>query len=244
MGNLFVVGIGPGDLRYMTEEAKAALTRSDLIVGYPAYLELVSDLIRDKETYATPMRGEIERCKKALEEAQEGKTVSIVCSGDAGVYGMASPVLELSPSYENVEISVVPGVTAALSGAAVLGAPLGNDFCVLSLSDLLTPWEWIEKRLRAAAMGDFNIAIYNPSSRKRKDHLSRACTILTEAGKPADTPCGIVRNIGRDGETYELMTLAQLKDTPVDMFTTVFIGSRATRVIDDKLVTLRGYRYE
>ena len=208
------------------------------------YLEL--DLIRDEfpceEYYATGMTQELDRCRWALEKARTSKRVALVCSGDAGVYGMASPLLELAPDYPDVAVEIVPGLTAALSGGAVLGAPLAHDFCVISLSDRLTPWEVIEKRLACAAMGDFCVALYNPSSKGRPDYLAKAVCILLENGKSADTVCGIVRNIGREGQTARILTLAQLKDTAVDMFTTVYIGNAATKQLGGRMVTPRGYR--
>ena len=188
------------------------------------------------------MTKEIDRCRWALETAQSGKTVALVCSGDAGVYGMASPILELAPNYPNVEIEVIPGLTAALSGGAVLGAPLAHDFCVISLSDRLTPWEIIEKRLACAAMGDFCVAIYNPSSKGRPDYLQRAVRILLQNGKSEETVCGIVRNIGRERQQSEIITLRELENKQVDMFTTVYIGNKATKNIESKMVTPRGYR--
>ena len=241
MAKLYIVGLGPGRPEGMTLEARAALDASDLLCGYGAYLELIAPLYPDKERFSTPMTQELERCRRALHEAQRGRTVALVCSGDAGVYGMASPVLELLPDYPGVEVEIVAGVTAALSGAAVLGAPLGHDFCVISLSDLLTPWEVIEKRLRCAAEGDFALALYNPSSRRRADRRQRACDILLAFRAP-DTPCGLVRNIGREGEEKRILPLLELREAEVDMFTTVFVGSSTTRVIGDRLVTPRGYR--
>ena len=241
MGKLYIVGLGPGKPDGMTLEARAALDTSELLCGYGAYLELLKPLYPDKERFSTPMTQELERCRRALDEARRGRTVALVCSGDAGVYGMASPVLELLPDYGGVEVEIVAGVTAALSGAALLGAPLGHDFCVISLSDLLTPWEVIETRLRCAAEGDFALALYNPSSRRRADRLQRACDILLGFRGP-DTPCGLVRNIGRDGEEKRILPLIELREAELDMFTTVFIGSSATRVIGDHLVTPRGYR--
>ena len=178
---LYVVGIGPGDQAYLTAQARHALEDAQVLVGYTVYVGLVSGMFPEKETYTTPMRREIDRCRWALEAAAGGKTVALVCSGDAGVYGMAGPVLQLAPEWPEVEIEVVPGVTAALSGAAVLGAPIGHDFCVISLSDLLTPWEVIENRLRCAAQGDFSICLYNPASHKRSDYLQKACDILQAA---------------------------------------------------------------
>ena len=238
---LYVVGLGPGKPDGMTLEARAALDRAELLCGYPAYLDLIAPLYPGKACYSTPMTQELARCRHALEEAAHGRTVALVCSGDAGVYGLASPVLELLPDYPGVEVEIVPGVTAALSGAASLGAPLGHDFCVISLSDLLTPWQQIEKRLRCAAEGDFAVVLYNPSSRRRREHLRKACDILLTF-RGAETPCGWVRNIGREGEEKALLTLGELREKELDMFTTVFIGSSATRLVGGSLVTPRGYR--
>lgn len=240
MNKLFLVGIGPGNAAGMTEAAKAALEQSEVLCGYTVYLELVKAQFPDKETYTTPMTRELERCQWAVDRAAEGKTVAMLCSGDAGVYGMAGPVLELAEG-RNVEIEVVPGVTAALSGAAILGAPLMHDFCVISLSDLLTPWETIARRLRCAAAGDFSIALYNPRSKKRPEHLRRACEILLEEKSP-DTVCGWVRNIGRTGQCHGLTTLGELGSLELDMFTTVFIGASTTKNVDGYMVTPRGYR--
>jgi precorrin-3B C17-methyltransferase len=164
----------------------------------------------------------------------------MVCSGDPGIYGMAGLCYELSPEFPEVTLEVIPGVSSANGGAAMLGAPLMHDFAVISLSDLMTPWEQIETRLRCAAQGDFVICLYNPSSKKRVDYLRRACAILLEEKSP-DTPCGYVENIGREGESYTLCSLAQLQEEQVNMFTTVYIGNRSTKVIGGKLVTPRGY---
>ena len=240
MGKLFVVGLGPGGSEGMTYEARAALDHCALLCGYGPYLELLRPLYPDRETFSTPMTKELERCRYALGQARLGKTAALVCSGDAGVYGMASPVLELLPEYPGVEVEIVAGVTAALSGAALLGAPLGHDFCVISLSDLLTPWDVIEKRLRCAAEGDFALALYNPSSRRRADRLQRACDILLRFRAP-ETPCGLARSVGREGEETRLLALRELREAALDMFTTVFVGSSTTRVIGGKLVTPRGY---
>ena len=240
MNKVFVVGLGPGNSQFLTGEAMAALEAAEVLCGYTVYVDLVAPLFPGKETYTTPMKKEIDRCRWALETAQSGRTVAMVCSGDAGVYGMAGPILELAPQYPEVEVAVVPGVTAALSGGAVLGAPLGHDFCVISLSDLLTPWEVIEKRLACAAAGDFSLCLYNPASHKRKDHLQRACDILLKE-KSGDTLCGWVRNIGREGQEFHLLTLSQLRDTELDMFCTVFIGSSTTREVAGRMVTPRGY---
>ena len=242
MNKVYIVGIGPGGAAFMTQQARAALDAADVLCGYTAYIGLVKDLYPGKQTVTTPMRRELDRCRAALEMAQSSQTVAMICSGDAGVYGMAAPLLELAENYPGVEIEIVPGVTAALSGAAVLGAPLGHDFCVVSLSDLLTPWPVIEKRLRSAAEGDFCICLYNPGSHKRTDSLKKACDILIDAGKSPQTQCGWVRNIGREGQESRTLTLEELRREIVDMSTTVFIGSSATRLAGGRLVTPRGYR--
>ena len=240
MNVLYVVGLGPGGSRWMTWEARAALEQAEVLCGYTVYLDLIRGEFPDKEYFSTPMTQEIERCRAALERARSGRTTALVCSGDAGVYGMAGPVLELAPQFPEVEIQVVPGVTAALAGAAVLGAPLMHDFAVLSLSDLLTPWEVIRRRLELAAQGDFVLCLYNPSSRRRRDHLRMACDIVL-AHRGPETVCGWVRNAGRAQEEHQVLTLGELQEAQVDMFTTVFIGSAATRRIGDRRVTPRGY---
>ena len=240
MKKLWIIGLGPGGGEDLTGKARKALAESDVIVGYTVYIDLIREEFGHKELLTTPMRKEQERCEMALALADTGKTVAMVCSGDPGVYGMAGLCYELSDQWPEVELSVIPGITAACGGAAVLGAPLMHDFCLISLSDLMTSWEKIEKRLRAAAEADFVLCIYNPSSHKRKDYLARACDILLEAKSP-DTPCGYVREIGRDGEAATVLTLGQLKDAQVDMFTTVFVGNSQTKVINGKLVTPRGY---
>ena len=241
MGKCTVVGIGPGKYEGMTVEAVDALKAADIIVGYKKYVELVMPHFADKEFFDNGMRQEADRCREALKLAAEGKNVAVVCSGDSCVYGMAGLVYELAEGMKGVEVAVIPGVTAALSGGAVLGAALGHDFAVISLSDLLTPWELIEKRLDACSAADMCIALYNPGSHKRTDYLKKACEIMLRHKDPK-TVCGTVNNIGREGECAKTMTLAELKDTPVDMFTTVFIGNSATKVIDGKMVTPRGYR--
>lgn len=265
---LKIVGTGPGNADEMTARARRAIEDADIIVGYTLYNELLQKEFPDKEYYATPMRHETERCRYALEKAAQGAETVLVCSGDSGVYGMASLVFELAEqmygrageesrgrsagkdSEKNnktcqgqeicPEIEVIPGITAALSGGARLGSPLSNDFAVVSLSDLLTPWDVIEKRLRGAADGDFVIALYNPGSKKRRGHLKKACDIVMER-RSAETPCGIVHNIGREGEHVDIMTLGELRDVQADMFMTVFIGNSKTRVIGGRLVTPRGY---
>ena len=240
-GKLVVVGLGPGGAQDMSGRAREAVESCDLIAGYTVYVDLLRDEFPDKEVVTTPMRKEVERCRAALDQAAAGRNVAMVCSGDPGVYGMAGLIYELAHEYPPVRIEVIPGVSAANGGAAVLGAPLMHDYCVISLSDLLTPWETIERRLAAAAEADFVMALYNPSSHKRPDYLQRACDILLQHKSPA-TVCGTVRNIGREGEEAHVLTLAELRDTQVDMFTTVFIGNSQSRIIDGRLITPRGYR--
>ncbi len=240
---IFIVGMGPGREDMMTGEALAALEQSDVIIGYTVYLGLLGERFQGKELLSTPMRQETERCQLAFQEAEKGKQVALICSGDAGIYGMASLMYEIGKTHLETELVVIPGITAASSGAAVLGAPLNHDFCVISLSDLLTPWEKIEKRLVAAAEGDFAMAIYNPSSHKRKDYLMRACDILL-CHIEGERACGYVENIGREGTRAVTCTLRELRETQVNMFTTVFIGNAGSEIINGKLVTKRGYQIE
>ncbi len=241
MGLLYVVGLGPGDPRYMTQEAVAALQDADVIAGYSVYVKLAQAVCPDKPTLATGMRHEVERCRAALAKAAEGATVAMVCSGDSGVYGMAGLIYELSVEYDPVDIEVVSGVTAALSGSAVLGAPLTHDFAVISLSDQLTPWEKIVKRLECAGEADFCIALYNPMSNHRPDYLKRASEILLRYRDPSNV-CGWVKMIGREGQESGICTLGELGDMKLDMFTTVFVGNAQTKVVEGKMVTPRGYQ--
>ena len=241
MGKVQIVGIGPGNFENMTIRADRALAACDVIVGYPVYVDLVKDSYPGKELLATPMTQEAKRCRMALELAAAGKTVCLVCSGDSGIYGMAALVYELRGESQEPEIQVVPGLTAACSGGAVLGAPLTHDFAVISLSDRLTPWETIEKRLDCAAAADLTIVLYNPASHGRPDHVKRACDILLRR-LPEDRLCGIVRNIGRDGQSRRILTLAELREAEVDMFCTVFVGNSSTKVVNGALITPRGYR--
>lgn len=238
---LYVVGFGCGSREGMTLEAQTAVEKSGLIVGYTVYTELLQQFFPEKEYYCTAMRQEKERVRYALSEAAKGRTVSLICSGDSSVYGMAGLAYELSAQFPEVEIESIAGVTAALSGGAVLGAPLTHDFAVISLSDLLTPMDKILHRLKCAAEGDFTIALYNPSSKKRVDYLEKACEIML-CYKSPETVCGYVKNIGREGQESCVLTLAELKNTQVDMFTTVFIGNSETKIIGGKMVTPRGYR--
>lgn len=251
-GKLTVAGIGSGKFSQITAEVLEALKNCDYIVGYEVYINLIREHfsgngLPQKEFLSTPMRREEERCRLAFEKAGEGKNVVFICSGDAGVYGMSGLIYEISREFPDVQVNVLPGITAALSGSALLGAPLIHDFAVISLSDLMTPWEKIEKRLEYASMSDFCIVLYNPMSHKRKDYLFKACEILLK-NLPGETPCGYAKNIGREGEESEILTLKELQNARLDMFTTVFIGNSTTRVIETpsgkKLVTPRGYEFE
>lgn len=242
MGKLYVVGIGPGDYDNMTIRAGKVLEQSDLIIGYHVYVDLVKQWYPDKEYLTTPMTREAQRCRMALDEAAKGKNVALVCSGDSGIYGMAALVYELRGEDTEPQVEIVPGLTAACSGSALLGAPLTHDFAVISLSDRLTPWEKIERRLTAAAEADLSIVLYNPASHGRPDHLRRACGILRRV-LPGDRLCAVARNIGREGQGKKLYTLEELENSrDVDMFCTVFIGNAMTREIGGNLVTPRGYR--
>lgn len=241
--SIYIIGMGPGKEEMMTGEALHALEQADVIIGYTTYLKLLGERFSQKEMMSTGMRQETQRCEMCFVEAEKGKTVALVCSGDAGVYGLASLMYEMGQQHPDTELYVIPGITAACSGAAVLGAPLNHDFCVISLSDLLTPWEKIEQRLKAAAMGDFAMVIYNPSSHKRKDYLKRACEILLQY-LDEKRACGYVENIGREGTKAVTCTLGELKDREVNMFTTVFIGNATTEIMNDKLITKRGYSIE
>lgn len=237
---LYVIGIGPGGEEQMTFRAVRALEACDCVAGYGMYLELIENLIAGKEHIMTGMTKEVDRCIAAREAARAGKTVAVVSSGDAGVYGMAGLVLEVCKAFPEIDVEVIPGITAACSGGAVLGSPLTCDFACVSLSDLLTSWEIIEKRVRAAAEGDLCLVLYNPASKKRTNHLRKVCDILLQTLSP-ETVCGTVRNIGREGERFALTTLGALRDTAVDMLTTVFIGNSRTEVINGRMVTPRGY---
>ena len=242
-GTMYVVGIGPGSIAQMTGQALEALRRCRVIAGYTVYVELVRPYFPEKEFLTTVMTKEEERCRKALECCMEGKDTAMICSGDSGVYGMAGLLLELSKEYPGVQVEIVPGVTAATAGAAVLGAPLMHDFAVISLSDRLTPLKTIWKRVDAAASADFVICLYNPASKGRPDYLRQACQRIL-AWRREETVCGFVMYIGREGQEMEVVSLKELKNRRVDMFTTVYIGNSQTRNQGGRMVTPRGYRYE
>lgn len=238
---LWIIGLGPGGGIDLTQRARNALNSADLLVGYGAYIDLIKDEYPEKETLVTGMRHEVQRCEKAIEATLEGRKVAVVCSGDSGIYGMAGLIYELCENKPEIDIEVVSGITAATGGAAVLGAPLTHDFAVISLSDLMTPWEKIQERLELAAKADFVICLYNPRSKTRSDYLDRACHHLLKHKSP-ETICAYVKNIGRQGEYSHICTLSQLIGCDeVDMFTTVYIGNSETKLIGKSMVTPRGY---
>jgi cobalt-precorrin 5A hydrolase/precorrin-3B C17-methyltransferase len=241
-GQLAVVGLGPGDPALRTPAATAAVRHADVVIGYGPYVDLAADLLAaGHEVVRSPIGAEAERCTEALQRAAAGARVALVCSGDPGVYAMASLVYELAPRHGEPPVTVVPGVTAALAAAAVLGAPLGHDHAALSLSDLLTPWRVIERRLRAVADGDFTVSLYNPRSKRRTAQFDAALAILA-AGRPPGTPAAIVTDVGRPGERVVRTTLAELDPEQVDMLSLVVIGSTTTRWQGEIMVTPRGYR--
>lgn len=238
---IFITGIGPGDAKYLTPQALEALRKSDVIVGYKMYLQLISSIIDGKETFSSGMKQETKRAEEAFRLAEEGKTVSVISSGDAGVYGMASLLWEMKMSNNSpVKLEVIPGISSMFAAAALLGAPLGHDFCAISMSDLLTPWETIENRIVAAAKGDFVTAIYNPVSNDRYWQLMRLREIFLQHRSP-QTPVGIARQVGRPDEETSVTTLEQLDASSIDMLSMVIIGNSQTQSFNGKLITPRGY---
>jgi len=226
----------------MTIKARSEIENADVIVGYATYVNLVRSLIKPTaEIISGKMGEEVERAKVAVKKALENKKVAVISGGDSGIYGMAGPVLEVAEKEGvNIPIEIVPGVTAATAVAAKLGAPIMEDFAAISLSDLLTPWSQIEKRLKAAAEADFVIVLYNPKSRSRKEPLVKAHEILLKYRSP-DTPVGIVRNVGRKGEQTVITTVREMLNHEIDMATTIIVGNSATRLLNQKMVTSRGY---
>jgi precorrin-3B C17-methyltransferase len=237
MGKLYVVGIGPGGKEHMTLKALEAIEKCDVVVGYTFYIELIKDLVQGKRVIKTGMMGEIERCKKAIEEAGKGFDTCIISTGDAGLYGMAGPILELA---KDIEVEIIPGVTSSFCAAAEVGAPIMHDFCTISLSDLMTPWKIIEKRLHMAAEGDFVIALYNPKSKGRSEHINKAIEIISKY-KGLSTPVALVKNAGREGNEKHVLTLETIDYDFIDMMTVVLIGNSNTTIEKGKMITPRGY---
>ena len=247
-GRITVVGLGPGDAALLAPLARAALVRASAIVGYKAYVELVEpELLAERQVLSTGMTGEVERCGKAVDLALAGVETAVVCSGDPGVYAMAGLVLELVEARglaQEVEVEVVPGIPAVCAAAALLGAPLMHDFAVISLSDLLTPWEVIARRVEAAAGADFVLAVYNPRSGKRQSHLPRALELIARHREP-QTPVGLVKSAYRPQQQVLITTLAELDPEAVDMQSILVIGNSSTRLVPAKsgkrMLTPRGY---
>ncbi|MEG1871064.1 MAG: precorrin-3B C(17)-methyltransferase [Peptostreptococcaceae bacterium] len=236
MGKLYVVGIGPGGLEHITLKAKQAIEESNIIVGYTKYIEFISPLIEGKEVVSTGMKGELERCKRALDFASNN-VVSIISTGDPGIYGMAGLILELR---ENEEVEIIPGITASSSAASVAGSPLMHDNCNISLSDLMTPYELIKKRVALAAEGDFVISLYNPRSNGRPNYL-RECIDIISKYRNYSTPVSVVKNALREGQELHLSTLKDFNEEEVDMFSIVIIGNSKSYIKDGKFITPRGY---
>jgi precorrin-3B C17-methyltransferase len=241
-GKIFAVGIGSGARDLLSPRAEDIIKNVEVVAGYIPYVEQIKDLAEGKELISTGMRGEVERCNKALDEAAKGKSVAVVCSGDAGIYGMAGLLMELMEERnDDIDFEAIPGITAANAAAAVLGAPLMNDFVLLSLSDLMTPKEVIEKRAQMAAEADMVCAIYNPSSKKRKELLPKVIEMFRKE-RGDKLVCGAVRNASREGEEKWLGCLSELPFDWVDMWTILIIGNSQTEIIDGRMITRRGYR--
>lgn len=237
-GKIYVVGIGPGKKPDMTYRAYEAMEKSDVIIGYKTYVDLVKEYFTDKELINSPMKKEVDRCKDVLKIAKEGKSVSLISSGDAGIYGMAGIMLEIAE--DDMEVEVIPGVTASNAAGAFVGAPIMHDHATISLSDLLTDWELIKKRLDLAAQGDFVVSLYNPKSRGRATQIVEARDIMLKH-KPATTKVAIVRNVGREDQSYVLTTLEEMLEHEIDMLTVVIIGNANTFIKNGKMITPRGY---
>lgn len=240
MAKLHIVGIGPGGRENMTIKAVEAIKYCDIIVGYTPYIDYLGELTEGKEVYSTGMMKEIERCKIAIDKVKEGKNTAMISTGDAGLYGMAGPIMEMK---DGIEIEVIPGVTAAFSAAAELGSPIMHDFVSISLSDLLTPWELIENRLEKAADGDFVITIYNPKSKNREEHLKKAVDIILKYQNPK-TPVGVVKDSGRAGTKKWIFTLDSIDYDLIDMLCVLIVGNSNTYIKDDFIITPRGYKYQ
>ncbi|KAA1176956.1 precorrin-3B C(17)-methyltransferase [Photorhabdus heterorhabditis] len=238
---LTVIGIGPGNESMMTQEAIAAIREAEIVVGYKTYTHLVKHLTMDKEVIKTGMCKEIERCQTAIDLALSGRKVVLISSGDAGIYGMAGLVLELVCQQQcDLEVKLVAGITASIAAASLLGAPLMHDFCHISLSDLLTPWPMIEKRIIAAAQADFVICFYNPRSRGREGHLAKAFELM-RPWKAAQTPVGVVKAAARKKQDKWITTFSEMDFSPVDMTSLVIVGNQTTYCRDGLMITPRGY---
>ena len=237
MGKLYVIGIGPGGLEHMTLRAKDAIEESNIIIGYNKYIDMIKPIVEDKELFSTGMRGEESRCRKALELSKENNIVALISTGDSGIYGMAGLILQMK---ENENVEIIPGVTASSAAGSVVGAPLMHDNCNISLSDLMTPYNLIKKRVRNAADADMIISLYNPRSKGRPHYLREAIEIIKEYRK-LSTPVAVVRHALRDGQEYKLFTLENFDEEVVDMFSIVIVGNSQSLIKEGKFITPRGY---
>ncbi|WP_177161161.1 precorrin-3B C(17)-methyltransferase [uncultured Fusobacterium sp.] len=239
MGKIYVVGLGPGNKENMTFRAYDVLKNSDIIIGYKTYVDLIEGMFPDKKIIKSYMKKEVARCEETLKLALEGNIISLISSGDAGVYGMAGLMLEIAG--DQVEVEIVPGITSANASASLGGAPIVHDSVNISLSNLLTDWELIKKRIDLASQGDFVITLYNPKSSGRPELINEARDIMLKH-KRKDTPVLIARNVGREGENYDITTLDKMLDYEINMFSTVIIGNSNTKVLNNKMITPRGYK--
>lgn len=239
MGKIYVVGLGPGNKENMTFRAYDVLKNSDIIIGYKTYVDLIEGMFPDKKIIKSYMKKEVARCEETLKLALEGNIISLISSGDAGVYGMAGLMLEIAG--DQVEVEIVPGITSANASASLGGAPIVHDSVNISLSNLLTDWELIKKRIDLASQGDFVITLYNPKSSGRSELINEARDIMLKH-KRKDTPVLIARNVGREGENYDITTLDKMLDYEINMFSTVIIGNSNTKVVNNKMITPRGYK--
>lgn len=241
-GKIYVVGIGPGNMEDISVRAYKVLKNVDIIAGYVTYVNLIKDEFKEKEFYSSGMKREVERCEEVLSLAKSGKNVALISSGDSGIYGMAGIMLEVvNENGNDIEVEVVPGITSTIAGAALVGAPLMHDQAIISLSDLLTDWEVIKKRLDTASQGDFIISLYNPKSKTRVNQINEAREIMLKYKKPS-TPVALLRHIGREDENYDLTTLDDFVNYDIDMFTIVIIGNTNTYVKNGRMITPRGYQ--
>ncbi|KJU82901.1 cobalt-precorrin-3B C(17)-methyltransferase [Candidatus Magnetobacterium bavaricum] len=240
-GKLYVVGIGPGAIEHMSQRALEVIRQCECVVGYTTYVGLIDGLVGGKEVYSTAMTQEVDRCNKAIALAAEGRSVAVVSSGDPGIYAMAGLILELLNGRRDIDVEIVPGIPALCASAARLGAPLMHDFACVSLSDRLTSWELIEKRLHAAADADFVIVLYNPKSKGRSTHINTARDIILRY-RAEGTPVGIVKGAMRENEVVVITDLSRMLNHDIDMHTTVIVGNSQTLHINDFLVTPRGYK--
>lgn len=238
-GKIYVVGIGPGNMEDISVRAYKTLKNVDVIAGYITYIDLVKDEFKEKEFYVSGMKKEIDRCEKVLELAKEGKTVALISSGDAGIYGMAGIMIEVALG-SGIDVEVIPGITSSVAGASLVGAPLMHDQAIISLSDLLTDWEVITKRIDRASEGDFVISLYNPKSKGRTEQIVEAREIMLKHKAPS-APVALLRHVGREDENYTLTNLDEMLNYEIDMFTVVIVGNSKTYVKEGKMITPRGY---